>query len=424
MPPAPPRSLLPRRPRFATPIFGLALAGGFLANGLLPLLALLPATALALWQCDERRRLIAHLAAGTLLAAGLVALWAVPLWRAAPDYLASFLASESTPLLAATNPVANILRQLNLLVWYAWPALPLAAWALWSKRRVFTSRAMAWPALSFLAVLLILSLGVDVRSAPALLLLPPLVLTAAPGVATLRRGAANAFDWFAMMTFTFFAGFAWVAWSAMTFGWPERLARQAARLEPGFVSQIAPLGVACALACTLVWIWLACTTPRSPMRSLMHWMAGLTLFWVLVATLWMPWIDYGKTYRPVAGALSSAVPERVQRGNPERGRCIANGNLPNSVLAAFDYFDGIRTLPLASEAGQRCNWLLVHGEVRDLEGMSSAGWRKVWEGKRPGDRREGDKFHLYRRERSRPAGELPELPPPDTRESAVPLPRP
>ena len=56
--------------------------------------------------------------------------------------------------------------------------------------------------------------------------------------------------------------------------------------------------------------------------------------------------------------------------------------------------------------------------------MSAAGWRKVWEGKRPGDRRESDKFHVYRRERNRPAAELPELPPTDTRETALPAPRP
>ena len=417
-------SLLPRRPRFAAPIFGLALAGSFLANGALPVLALLPAIALALWQCADKPRLIAHLAAGTLLGAGLVALWLVPLGLSSPDYLERFLASETAPLLAAHNPAANVLRQLNLLLWYAWPALPLAAWSLWAKRRNLSVRAIAWPSLSFLSVLVILGVGIDVRSAPALLLLPPLVLIAAPGVAHLRRGAANAFDWFGMMTFTFFAGVAWVGWSAMVLGWPEKLARQVVRLEPGFVGSFDLAAVIFALACTAGWFWLIATSPRSPMRSLMHWMAGLTLFWVLAATLWMPWIDYGKTYRPVAGALSAALPARALEANPERGRCIANGNLPNSVLASFDYFNGIRTLPLQSEAGKRCNWLLVLGEVREPEAMTAAGWRKTWEGKRPGDRRASDKFHLYRRDRVRPAAELPELPPTDTRETAVPAPRP
>ena len=417
-------ALLPRRPRFAALVLGFALAGGFLSNGMLPLLAVLPATVLALWKSDEKPRLGAHLLGAVLLAAALAGAWLIPLGYRAPEYLTQFLSAETAPIFAAHNPIANILRQLGLLVWYAWPALPLAAWALWAKRRALSTRALAWPGLAFVATLLILGIGVEVRSASALLLLPPLVLLATPGVALLRRGAANAFDWFGMMAFTFFAGIAWIAWSAMTFGWPERLARQAARLEPGFVARFDIVTALIALVCTLTWFWLIFTSPRSPMRGLMHWMAGLTLFWVLIANLLMPWIDYGKSYRPVAGQLSAALPARIQDGNPERGRCIANGNLPNSILASLYYFNNLRTLPLESEAGKRCNWLLVHGEVRDTAKMSAAGWRKVWEGKRPGDRRESDKFHVYRRDRSHPLAEMPELPPPDTRETALPAPRP
>ena len=417
-------ALLPRRPRFAALVLGFALAGGFLSNGMLPLLAVLPATVLALWKSDEKPRLGAHLLGAVLLAAALAGAWLIPLGYRAPEYLTQFLSAETAPIFAAHNPIANILRQLGLLVWYAWPALPLAAWALWAKRRALSTRALAWPGLAFVATLLILGIGVEVRSASALLLLPPLVLLATPGVALLRRGAANAFDWFGMMAFTFFAGIAWIAWSAMTFGWPERLARQAARLEPGFVARFDIVTALIALACTLTWFWLIFTSPRSPMRGLMHWMAGLTLLWVLIANLLMPWIDYGKSYRPVAGQLSAALPARIQDGNPERGRCIANGNLPNSILASLYYFNNLRTLPLESEAGKRCNWLLVHGEVRDTAKMSAAGWRKVWEGKRPGDRRESDKFHVYRRDRSHPLAEMPELPPPDTRETALPAPRP
>ena len=39
-----------------------------------------------------------------------------------------------------------------------------------------------------------------------------------------------------------------------------------------------------------------------PYRSLMHWMAGFTMLWLL-APPGMPWFDYGKTYRPVAQAI-------------------------------------------------------------------------------------------------------------------------
>jgi hypothetical protein len=53
-------------------------------------------------------------------------------------------------------------------------------------------------------------------------------------VSSLRRGAANAFDWFGVMTFIFFGIVVWLGWSALHFGWPPGLARQVARMAPDF----------------------------------------------------------------------------------------------------------------------------------------------------------------------------------------------
>jgi 4-amino-4-deoxy-L-arabinose transferase-like glycosyltransferase len=300
----------------------------------------------------------------------------------------------------ALQPLSNVVRYLNLLLWYAWPALPLAAWALWSKRYVLRTRPLALPIVTFTGLLLMLGLGVETSSAAALLLLPPLVLLAVPGVATLRRGAANAFDWFGMVTFSFLSLTAWIVWSALVFGWPQRLARQAVRLEPGFLGTFSIVACVFAATATIVWFWLIVTSPRAPLRGIMHWMAGLTLFWLLIATLWMPWIDFGKTYRPLSASLAKAL--------PTKDYCIANANLPDSILASLDYFDGIRTFPLDDDASRNCHWLLLHGQARDPAAITAAGWRPVWEGKRPSDRRESEIFHLYRRDK-RSAAPLSEI---------------
>lgn len=383
-------ALLQRKPRQAAIVLGLSVAAGTLANGLLPAVTLLPVILLTVWRAERPKAGIAHIAGGLGLALAIIALWLVPLHRIAPDYLTALLRHELAPLQDdVTNPLTGIARYLNLLLWYAWPALPLAAWAVWSKRRVLGNNELILPGLSFLGVLIILGSFVELTSAASLLLLPPLVLFAVPGVWTLRRGAANAFDWFGMVTFTFFLTVCWIVWSAMVFGWPARLARQAVRLEPGFVGQFNLLSFAFALFLTLIWFWMIATSPRSPMRGIMHWMAGLTLFWVLIATLWMPWIDYGKTYRSLAADLAKAIP--AQAG------CVANANLPDSVLGTLDYFSGIRTVPLASAAAQKCHWLIMHGDPRDPAKLAAAGWRKTWEGNRPSDRRSNEKIRLYRR---------------------------
>ena len=131
-------------------------------------------------------------------------------------------------------------------------------------------------------------------------------------------------------------------------------------------------------------------------------MSGLTLFWLLLASLWMPWIDYGKTFRGVSASLQKALPDTVD--------CVAAANLPLSFLAALDYFEGIRTIPQKNDEAAHCSWLLVQGIQHNSANLTEAGWRKVWEGNRPSDRRADDRFHLYRRGRKAdPAPELTDL---------------
>jgi hypothetical protein len=113
----------------------------------------------------------------------------------------------------------------------------------------------------------------------------------------------------------------------------------------------------------------------------------------------MPWIDYGKTFRGVSASLKEALPEKPN--------CIAGAGLPLSFLASLDYFEGIRAIPQKSERAASCSWLLVHGHLLDPASLAAAGWRPVWEGNRPTDRRADEKFHLYRRgRRAEPASDL------------------
>ena len=383
-------TLIKRKPLTGASCFGLALGLGFLANGLVPMLSLLPIAGFVAWRSERPWQTGLVLLAALFLAGAIAACWAFALLATRPDFLQAFWREELLQLTGSSQPLLSFPRVLLLLTWYAWPALPLAGWTVWARRRQLLSPQLSFPIFAFLTSLVVISVCFGTRSAPTLLLLPSLVLLATPGVSSLRRGAANAFDWFAMVTFSLFALVAWTGWVATTFGWPERLASEASRLEPGFTPQFSVLSTALALAATLIWSWLIVTSPRSPMRGIMHWMAGLTLFWFLIATLWMPWIDYGKSYRPLSAGLARALPEK-------RG-CIANGNLGDSLLASLDYFHGIRTVGLYSDAGVRCNLLLVQGSLKDESPLAGTNWRKIWEGARPADRRESEKLKLYRRD--------------------------
>jgi 4-amino-4-deoxy-L-arabinose transferase-like glycosyltransferase len=379
-------ALLDRRPLQACAIFGAALGLGVLGNGLAAMALLLPVGAFAFILSDNKKQTGPALLGSLALAGVITLLWLLPLALQAPQYLAAWWKFELSQLGQPQQPLKTALDYLDLLPWYAWPALPLASWTLWSRRRLLHTTALALPLFSFFAVLAGLCLTYEARSVSALMLLPPLVLLAIPGISSLRRGAANAFDWFGIMSFTFFAGLIWVGWCAMIFGWPEQLAKQVVRLEPGFVGSFSALPFVFALLVTAAWGWLIVTSPRSPFRGMTHWVAGVTLFWVLAIALWLPWVEYGKTYRPVSASLTKAL--------PGKHGCIAGAGLADALRASLDYFSGIITLP--NTASDRCHWLLTQGTVRGDENAPGKGWHKTWEGNRPGDRSE--KIRLYRRD--------------------------
>lgn len=378
-----------RRPRRGAIVYATALGLGLLTNGLAAMLPLLPVAALVAWRADNRQRVALLLAASVLLATLPAATWLAALALRDPSYLAAFSLAELSQLASTAPPWPRLLRLLLMLPWYAWPAFPLAAWALWAKRRHLLSTPLALPLFALLSALPMISFWLDARSASALLLLPPLVLLAVPGVSALRRGAANAFDWFGMITFSILALLAWIGWCAMVFGWPASLGRQSLRLAPGFIAHFSVIAAGFALWATTAWCWLIGTTARSPMRGIMHWMAGLTLFWLLIATLWMPWIDHIKTYRQAAASLA--------RNLPASYGCIVSVNVSDPVLASLDYFEGIRTVSAASPGATHCQLFLFHGSPKDGGLTAGRDWRKIWQGGRPSDRRDSEKLQLYLR---------------------------
>lgn len=377
---------LGRRPGRAGIFYGLAVAASLLGTGIAPTLPLLAIAPLAWWLSTDRMKALQALGLGLGLALILILPWPLLLLAHEPARFHGWLNTELAPLRTSFS-FAGAGRFLSLLPWFAFPALPLAAWALWTRRTALKAMPQLLPLVFLLLTLLMLALAFRPREIPALLMLPPLALLATPGALSLRRGAANAFDWFAMMTFSVFAVLVWVAWSAMALGWPERLAKRVVVLRPGFVGQFEIVAFVIGLLATIWWIWLIVTAPRSPYRSLTHWTLGFTTIWLMATSLILPWFDYGKTYRPVAEAIARELP-------PDHG-CLAERGLSDTQRASFAYFTGIEPDAAESSAGRRCDWLLVAGQSKQELAAPDGNWTRVWEGNRPADRKE--KFRLYRR---------------------------
>ena len=280
------------------------------------------------------------------------------------------------------------LYYLRILPWYAWPVWPLALWALW---RAFgngpAKPAITLPLTGLLITLIALSEAADKRELYALPLLVPLALLATPGVQSLRRGAANAWYWFAAMGFTFFILVAWVYWSGLELGVPPRLHAHLNRLQPGYTPGFKWLPFAIGAICTIAWIAVLVRVEKSAQRPAFVWAAGVTVTWALAATLFIGWLDTRNSYRGMIRSLETALPSSY--------RCMSSRDLGDPQRAMLHYFAGIVTA--REETSQRradCDLLLVQG-VPQEERSPGGAWIKIWEGNRPGDRAE--RYRLYRR---------------------------
>ena len=376
--------------------FGLGLAVALWSKGpaplLVPLAAALAAPALgAPWRTRAHLRFLA-------IGLGVLAL-AMLAWY-------GVLRSESESLPAAwwsrqwDHPALSwerVLRQLQLLCWSTWPAWPLAAVALRDRRHRLAGDPILSIAAGVLAGLAVFVFSRELNEVFVMPLMLPLALAAGAGVPALRRGAASGFASFGAMTFTVLGGIVWVGWIAMVTGTPERLARNFSKLEPGFVASFDAGALAIALVLTLLWLALLLRSERSAHRSTAFWAGGVALFWGLAMTLWLPWIDYGKTYRPVATSLAAAIKSsgvKNTQGNTQ-GACIESRGLGEAQRAVFHYYGGIVTRRLEVHARGNCPLLLVQADARQSADRTGPGWTRIWEGNRPRDR---ERFRLYVRD--------------------------
>ena len=245
----------------------------------------------------------------------------------------------------------------RLLVWFTWPAWPLALWTLFRWRRQLASRHVALP-LWF--ALVAVAAAITARSASdrsLLLALPPLAALAAFALPTLRRSVASLIDWFTLLFFTGSAIIIWVIWIAMQTGFPRQPAANVARLAPGFEASFSWLAFLAALGATLAWAWLvkwrAGAQRAAIWKSLVLPAGGATLSWMLLMTLWLPLLDYARSYGPISRQVARLV---------DRNACVEIYGIDSAQAAGLRYHGRL----LLKQAGTRasCPFLVVDSEAQ------------------------------------------------------------
>lgn len=362
-----------------------------------------------------------------LTIAGL-AIWPLAVWIAVPDGAAHIgvrLADWVRYFDGIDAQAAG--KYVRTLPWTTWIAWPLALWGAWTWRKRLGAAHIALPGGFVLAMLGVLCSTSDTSDGQLLLVLPGLVMLAAFGLPTLRRGGANAFDWFSLMLYSIVGIFIWFAWFARMTGAPAGFSRSIGRLVPGSTPEFRPFAFAIALTATIAWLaivrWRIVAHPKVLWRSVVLASGGLILVWTLTATLFLHAIDYGRTYRGVASELSAALthaqasaPRAEKRAHTRAGptmkpapdarfadapggSCVATDGLGLAQRASFAWFAGVR-FSHVDDAGNNiddCAYLLRQDLTRSPrdEALPKGRWKLLWEGRRPADRDE--RFRLYRK---------------------------
>ena len=278
----------------------------------------------------------------------------------------------------------------RLLVWFTWPAWPLALWTVWRWRRQLGQRHVALP-LWFALVSLVTAILSPNSDRALLLSLPPLAALAAFALPTFQRSASALIDWFTLLFFSGCALVIWVIWISLQTGVPAKPAANVFKLAPGFTPSFGLLPFLVALAATLAWIalvrWRTKRSRHAIWKSLVLPAAGAALGWLLIMTLWLPALDYARSYAPVVQVLK-------QRMNLPG--CVEVFGLTRAQIAALR-FHGRMDLRMAA-APSACPWLVASEDLQVSVPMvfDARHWRLVAKIPRPTDKR--DNLLLYRRD--------------------------
>lgn len=244
----------------------------------------------------------------------------------------------------------------RLLVWFTWPAWPLVLWTLWRWRRQLGQPHVALPL--WVGGVSVVNSAINPDFDRALLLaLPALAALAAFALPTLRRSVSALIDWFTLLFFSGCALIVWIVWVAMMTGVPAKPAANVAKLAPGFVPSFSFWVFAIAALATLAWLWLVAwrvgAHRQALWKSLVLPAAGATLCWLLLMTLWLPLLDHGRSYGPLARRIATLVPPKA---------CVLVDGLSNAQISALQYHGQlslVRTQTSASELTRACQGLVV-----------------------------------------------------------------
>ncbi len=275
----------------------------------------------------------------------------------------------------------------KLIAWFTWPAWPLALWSLWRWRGQL-SQGWRYPHLGLPLWFALVTVGATwftgLSDRALLTSLPAIATLAAFALPTLKRSLSALIDWFTLVFFSICALAIWTVWLAMQTGTPAAPARNVARLAPEFVPEFSISAFALALIATIAWgalvKWRTGYHRAAIWKSLVLPAGGAVLCWLLLTTLWLPLLNYARSYAPLV--------EKVTRVTGPTA-CLQYAGISKAQGSAFMYHAQAQLKPMQTPQTD-CPWLItdkVNAPLLSAK-IQSLGWVEEAAVKRPTDKSE------------------------------------
>ena len=291
------------------------------------------------------------------------------------------------------HTLLNVHILAKLMLWFTWPAWPLALWSLW-RWRAQLSQIWRYPHLALPLWFVIVTLGATwltgFSDRALLLALPGIAALAAFALPTLQRSLGALIDWFTLLFFSICALTIWVVWISMQTGIPATPAANVSRLAPGFMPEFSAPAFVLALLATLAWAglvkWRIGHHRAAIWKSMVLPAAGAVLCWLLLMSLWLPLLNFARSYGPTVQKV------QVVTGT---ARCLQYAGISQAQGAALLLHAQVRLLA-ATQPSADCPWLVMDEKNLSLmnDRLQALGWTLEATAARLGER--SDRLLIFR----------------------------
>lgn len=272
----------------------------------------------------------------------------------------------------------GLVKASQLLIWFTWPIWPMVLWTMWKWRSHWWSRNasvhLLSPILMSLGTLIhALFLGLNDRW--YFLSLPALSLLAAMALPTLTRSVSSIIDWFTMLLFTGSGVLIWLFWLAGLTGWPIVISHRLQQLIPEFNLQFHFFQFLIALLASVGWLWLVHWRTGRHREALWKSLAlpagGAATCWVLLTTLWLPYLNQSRSMAELGVQAASSMPDH---------QCAYDWNLSAEQISSLLYYGAVHRIEstLVMDQNDTCSLLIANrnGLNNNESAIDAAVWVK------------------------------------------------